>query len=147
MTIEVNPRDDPAVFARRVKAAPDAELRQLLAGDRRATVLDDLVRGMPDVFRADRAGTLEAVVHWHVTGRADGVDDVFELRIADGRCVVSERAELTPRLVLRIDAADFVKMATGNANARLLFMRGRLRARGDLGLVNKFPALFDVPKP
>jgi hypothetical protein len=29
----------------------------------------------------------------------------------------------------------------------MLFLRGRLRARGDLGLVNRFPTLFDVPKP
>lgn len=146
MIIEVNPKDDPAVFARQVKAASDEELRDLLAGDRRATVLGDLVRGMPDVFRADRAGTLDAVVHWHVTG-PDGAEDVFELRIARGTCVVSERAELTPRLVLRLGAVDFVKMATGNAGARLLFMRGRLRVRGDLGLVNKLPVLFDVPRP
>ena len=147
MTIAVNPAENPAAFARQVKAASDEDLRALLGGDRRSAVLTDLVAGMPDVFRADRAGGVEAVVHWHVTGRPDGGDDVFELRIADRQCAVSPRATDTPRLVLHLDGPNFVKMATGNANARMLFLRGRLRARGDLGLVNKFPTLFDVPRP
>ncbi|MDG4793448.1 SCP2 sterol-binding domain-containing protein [Micromonospora sp. WMMD1082] len=147
MAITVDPGEDRMVFARQVKAASDAELTEMLTGHRRTAVLDGLVRGMPDVFRADRAGTLDAVVHWRVTGRADGADDVFELRIADGRCVVSGRPERKPRLVLRIDGVDFVKMTTGNADARMLFLRGRLRARGNLALVNKFPGLFEVPKP
>ena len=147
MTISANPKDDPSVFAREVKTASDGALRELLAGDRRDAVLDALVQGMPAVFRSDRAGTLEAVVHWHVAGRPDGTEDVFEIRIAGGRCVVADRPQAAPRLVLRIDAVDFVKMTTGNANARMLFLRGRLRARGDLGLVNKFPTLFDVPRP
>jgi len=147
MSITLNPAESPATFASQVKAASDGELRDLVGSDRRATVLDDLVAGMPDVFRPDRAGSLDAVVHWHVTGRPDGADDVFELRIADGSCAVAAKPEREPRLVLHLDAVNFVKMATGNANARMLFVRGKLRARGDLGLVNKFPTLFDVPKP
>jgi hypothetical protein len=147
MTITMNPAESPAAFARQVKAASDAELRDLVGGDRRATVLGDLVAGMPDVFRPDRAGSLAAVVHWHVTGRPDGEDDVFELDIAGGRCAVSPRPGGKPKLVLHLDAVNFVKMTTGNANAKMLFLRGKLRARGDLGLVNKFPSLFDVPRP
>ncbi|MEU3457595.1 SCP2 sterol-binding domain-containing protein [Micromonospora sp. NPDC006766] len=122
-------------------------MRELVAGDRRGAVLGDLIAGMPDVFRPDRAGSLKAVVHWHVTGPADGDDDVFELEIADGRCTVSPRPDRTPRLVLHLDAVNFVKMTTGNANARMLFLRGKLKARGDFGLINKFPALFEVPRP
>lgn len=147
MTIAVNPAEQPAVFARQVKAASDDELRELLAGDRRTTVLTELVDGMPDVFRADRAGSAEVVVHWHVTGRPGGGEDVFGLLISGGRCTVVPPSEPKPGLVLRVDAVDFVKMTTGNANARMLFVRGRLRARGDLGMVNKLPTLFDVPRP
>ncbi|MET7468254.1 SCP2 sterol-binding domain-containing protein [Micromonospora sp. NPDC005599] len=147
MVSMVNPAEGAATFARQVKKASDAELRELVAGDRRKTVLGDLIAGMPDVFRPDRAGALQAVVHWHVTGPADGEDDVFELEIAGGRCTVSPRPARTPRLVLHLDAVNFVKMTTGNANARMLFLRGKLKARGDLGLINKFPALFDVPRP
>ena len=142
----VNPAEDRAAFSRWVQQASDDEVRAVLA-EARDEVLVPLVEGMPEVFRADRAGTLDVVVHWRVTGRPDGGEDVFELHIAEGRCVVTKPATPTPRLTLWLDALNFVKMTTGNANARMLFLRGRLRARGDLGLVNRFPALFDVPKP
>lgn len=146
MAITFHPGQDRAAFALQVKKASDDELRELLDRDREA-VLTALVDSMPAVFRSDRAGTLEAVVHWRVTGRPDGGDDVFELRIADGQCVVVPPGTPTPRLVLQLDPVNFVKMATGNAGAQLLFLRGRLRVRGDLGLVSRFPALFDVPRP
>ncbi|WP_374198045.1 SCP2 sterol-binding domain-containing protein [Micromonospora sp. PLK6-60] len=146
MVVKVMPSEDRAAFARWVQQASDDELKELLAQSR-ADVLTALVEGMPDVFRADRAGTLDVVVHWRVTGRPDGDADVFELRIAEGRCVVVPPETPAPQLVLTLDPVNFVKMTTGNANARMLFLRGRLRARGDLGLVNRFPSLFDVPKP
>jgi hypothetical protein len=146
MTIKVNPADDRAAFARWVKKASDDDLRELLEQSR-GEVLTALVEGMPDVFRADRAGPLDVVVHWRVTGRPDGDADVFELRIAEGKCVVAPPETPAPQLVLTLDPVNFVKMTTGNANARMLFLRGRLKARGDLGLVNRFPNYFDVPRP
>jgi hypothetical protein len=146
MVMVFDPALGRAAFARQVRNATDDDLLDLL-GRSRTEVLTTLVEGMPDVFRADRAGSLEAVVHWRINGRPDGHDDVFELRIAGGRCVVAAPGGEAPRLVLQLDPVSFVKMTTGNANARLLFLRGRLRARGDLGLVNRFPALFDVPRP
>lgn len=142
----VSPAEDRAAFSKWVKQASDDDVRAVLA-DSRDDVLVPLVEGMPEVFRADRAGTLDVVVHWRVTGRPDGGEDVFELRIAGGRCEVRPPGTPAPQLTLWLDALNFVKMTTGNAGARMLFLRGRLRARGDLGLVNRFPALFDVPRP
>ncbi|MEV0899209.1 SCP2 sterol-binding domain-containing protein [Actinoplanes sp. NPDC049802] len=146
MVMKINPAEGRAAFATWVKQAPDDDLRRLLT-ESRDDVLVPLVEGMPEVFRADRAGTLDIVVHWRVTGRPDGGEDVFELHIAGGRCVVRDPGTQAPQLTLWLDALDFVKMTTGNAGARMLFLRGKLRARGDLGLVNRFPALFDVPRP
>lgn len=137
--------NDRPAFARWVKKASDDELREML-DQSRGDILTALVGGMPDVFRADRAGALDVVVHWRVT-RPDGDADVFELRIAEGRCVVAAPETPAPQLVLTLDPVNFVKMTTGNANARMLFLRGRLKARGDLGLVNRFPTYFDVPRP
>jgi hypothetical protein len=146
MAIKVRPSDDRAAFARWVHKASDDEVRELLA-ESRSEVLTDLVGGMPEVFRADRAGALDVIVHWRVPGRPDGEADVFELRIAGGKCVVATPETPKPGLVLTLDPLNFVKMTTGNANAKMLFLRGKLKARGDLGLVNRFPSLFDVPKP
>jgi len=143
---------DPATmdrleYARLVKRSTADELRQLLAGERRSSVLDGIVFAMPDVFRADVAGRLRAVVHWVVGGRADGGSDVYELVIADGVCTVSPRPQGTPQLTLTVDAVDFLRMTTGNTHPVVLVMSGRLKAKGDLALTAKFPTLFATPHP
>ncbi|MFV2097480.1 SCP2 sterol-binding domain-containing protein [Micromonospora sp. LOL_014] len=118
-----------------------------MRGDRRPVVVDGIFRTMPDVFRADRAGSLQAIVHWRISGRTDGGEDVYEMQIADGQCSVSAVVQRQPTLTVRLDGVNFLKMATGNANARMLFLRGRLKARGDLALTNRLPSLFNVPPP
>lgn len=145
--IEVSPADDPARFARAVKSASDAELDELMRSDRRPAIMEAIFQNMPGVFRADRAGALKAVVHWWISGRDDGGEDVYEMRIANGQCRITSDVKSLPTLTLRLDGVNFLKMTTGNANARMLFLRGRLKARGDLGLTSRFPSLFDVPAP
>jgi putative sterol carrier protein len=147
MTVDdTSPANDPQAFALLVKAASVEELNELMRGSRRQTILDDIFTGMPAIFRADRAGALNAVIHWRIGNRPDGGVDTFELVIADGRCELSDRSERDPRLTWTISAGDFLKMVTGNANPRILFMRGKMKAKGDLGLTAKFPSLFDIPK-
>jgi putative sterol carrier protein len=138
---------DPLEFARVVKRTPTDELHRVLAGDRRAAILGELVRSMPDVFRADRAAGISAIVHWRVGGRADGGFDTYELTIDGGVCTASDDPVHEPRLVLTIGGVDFLRMVTGNAHPVALLMRGKLKSKGDLGLTAKFPNLFEPPRP
>jgi putative sterol carrier protein len=145
---ETNPAMmDPLEFARLVKASSTAELRQMMQGDQRSAVLDELFSRMPQVFRADRAGSTNAVVHWVIGDRQDGGVDTYELVIADGTCQLSPRPERPPRLTLTIGAVDFLNLVTGNAHPVALVMKGKMKTKGDLGLTAKFPTLFDVPRP
>ena len=136
----------PQEFARLVKQAPEAELTALMTGGRRAAVLDEIFRRMPEVFRADRAAGLDAVIHWVVGDRPDGAADTYQIAVADRACRVSDTADRSPDLTLTIGAVDFLKVVTGNAHPVLLVMKGRLRTRGDMALTAKFPNLFDVPR-
>jgi hypothetical protein len=147
MTTFPSPAENPPAFALWVKGKSVEELQELVDGTDRDAVIDGIFERMPDVFRADRAAALDVVAHWHVTGTPEGSENVYQVHVAGGRCTVTRSAGDSPKLTLRLNAVDFIRMATGNANARALFLRGRLKARGDLGLVNKFPSLFDVPRP
>ncbi|HZN70160.1 MAG TPA: SCP2 sterol-binding domain-containing protein [Micromonosporaceae bacterium] len=145
---EANPAMmDPLEFARLVKATSSTELRQMMQGDQRGAVLDELFRRMPDVFRADRAGSTDAVVHWVIGDRPDGGTDKYELVIANGTCEVSAQPERSPKLTLTIGVVDFLNLVTGNAHPVALVMKGKLKTKGDLGLTAKYPTFFDVPKP
>ncbi|MFC4146103.1 SCP2 sterol-binding domain-containing protein [Micromonospora mangrovi] len=138
---------DLLAFGRYVAGASAAELGRLVQGDGRTALLDRLFHSMPDVFRADRAGNLKAVIHWHVGDRVDGGADHYEMVIADGRCVVSPAPTGRPDLTLTLGAVSYLQLVTANAHAVALVVRGRLRTRGDLALTAKFPSLFDPPKP
>ncbi|RSM47493.1 acyl-CoA synthase [Actinoplanes sp. ATCC 53533] len=133
-------------FSRLIKQSTAGELAELMSGDRRRVILDEVFRRMPQVFRSDRAGELRAVVHWHIGDRPDGGADRYELTIADGGCSVSGQPDRPPQLTLSIGAVDFLRMATGNTRAVVLAMTGRLRSSGDLALAARMPRLLDPPR-
>ncbi|WP_249713921.1 SCP2 sterol-binding domain-containing protein [Rhizomonospora bruguierae] len=135
----------PAELAALVKRSTAEDLLGLMRGERRRAVLDKIFLDMPAVFRPDRASREKEVVHWRISDRPDGGEDVYELVIADGACQVSASPRQAPRLALTIDAVDFLRVVTGNANPTTLFLRGRMRAKGDLGLAMRFPKMFEVP--
>jgi hypothetical protein len=145
--VDTSPLDDRLAFARQVKAASDGELLALMQSPRRVSIVRDIAMDLPAVFLAGRAGDLEAVVHWTVTGRPDGGSDTLELVITRGTLAVHLAPTRTARLTLTLGPVDFLKMVTGNANPRMLFLRGRMKARGDLGLTTRFPSLFNTPRP
>lgn len=137
---------EPGQFAEMVKNASDSQLNEIMAGDERGKVLDEIFRRMPTLFRPDRAGNTNAVIHWTITGRADGGSDTYEIVIADGTCKLSENADNEPKLALTMGPADFLKVTSGTGNPVMMFMTGKLKAKGDLGLAANIANLFNIPK-
>jgi putative sterol carrier protein len=136
----------PTEFARLVKATPESELRALLAGHQRTAILDGIFARMPESFRPDRAAGLDAVIQWTITGGPNG-SDTYEIRIADGACSASPSPSTDrPKLGITVAPVDFVKVISGNASPVLMFMTGKLKAKGDMGLAVNIPNLFEVPK-
>ncbi|HTF09986.1 MAG TPA: SCP2 sterol-binding domain-containing protein [Asanoa sp.] len=136
----------PREFAQLVKSTPDAKIAEIMQSDARGKVLDQVFERMPTLFRADRAGSTDAVIHWTVTGRPDGGSDTYEVVIEDGACTVNNTAERDPRLSLTMGPVDFMKIVSGGGNPVMMFMTGKLKAKGDLGLAANIANLFDIPK-
>jgi hypothetical protein len=136
----------PKEFAQLVKSTPDAKIAEIMQSDSRGKVLDQVFERMPTLFRADRAGSTNAVIHWTVTGRPDGGSDTYEVVIEDGACTVNNTAERDPRLSLTMGPVDFLKIVSGGGNPVMMFMTGKLKAKGDLGLAANIANLFDIPK-
>jgi putative sterol carrier protein len=137
---------DPKQFAQLVKTTPDAELQQIMTSDARPKVLDSIFARFPELFRADRAGSTNAIIHWTITGRPDGGSDTYELVIANGACTLSPSADQDPKLAITVGPVDFLKVVSGNGNPMMMFMTGKLKAKGDLGLAANIAQLFDIPK-
>ena len=137
---------DPAEFAQMVKSASDAQLQEVMSGDHRPKILDAVFTRMPTLFRPDRAGNTNAVIHWIVGGRADGGSDTYEVVIADGTCTLSATPESEPKLALTMGPVEFLKVVSGSGNPVMMFMTGKLKAKGDLGLAANIANLFNIPK-
>jgi alkyl sulfatase BDS1-like metallo-beta-lactamase superfamily hydrolase len=137
---------DPKQFAQMVKSTPDGQLAQVMQSDLRGKILDEVFGRMPGMFRPDRAGNTNAVIHWNITGGPDGGTDTYQVVIENGACTVSETADREPKLALTLGPVDFLKVVSSNANPVMMFMTGKLKAKGDLGLAANIANLFDMPK-
>jgi putative sterol carrier protein len=137
---------DPKQFAQLVKSTPDDKIAQVMQSDLRGKVLGQVFERMPSLFRPDRAGATNAVIHWNITGRPDGGTDTYEVVIENGTCHVSPSADRDPKLALTMGPVEFLKIVSGSANPVMMFMTGKLKAKGDLGLAANIANLFDIPK-
>jgi putative sterol carrier protein len=137
---------DPKQFAQLVKNAPDSQLADLMNGPQRKTILDAIFSRFPELFRADRAGSTNAIIHWNITGAPDGGTDSYELVIANGACTLSPSPDQDPKLAITVGPVDFLKVVSGVGNPMMMFMTGKLKAKGDLGLAANIANLFDIPK-
>ena len=137
---------DPKQFAQLVKNAPDSQLADVMNSPQRKAILDTIFSRFPELFRADRAGSTNAIIHWNITGAPDGGVDSYELVIADGTCTLSPSPDQDPKLSITVGPVDFLKVVSGAGNPMMMFMTGKLKAKGDLGLAANIANLFDIPK-
>ena len=122
---------DANEIARIVATLSDAELRGRLRGGAREIVLDEVFRRFPDYLDAERVRDVETTFAFRIGGRDDGGSDRYLVALAHGRCEAGRDVAATPSVTLALDAADFVKLVTGNVNPAILVLGGRLRLEGD----------------
>jgi putative sterol carrier protein len=137
---------EPGEFSKLVKSTSDEKINEVMTGENRTEILDEIFSRFPKLFRADRAGSTNAVIHWAIGGRPDGGDDTYQVVIEDGTCTTSSEADREPRLTISLGPADFIKVVSGAGNPMMMFMTGKLKAKGDMGLAANIANLFDLPK-
>jgi putative sterol carrier protein len=96
---------------------------------------------MPTKFRADKAAGTNATVQYDVSGEGGGS---WHAVIKDGTCAVKEGAAASPNLTLQIAAPDWLDMVTGKQSGQTLYMSGKLKVKGDMGLAMKLGSMFSM---
>ncbi len=137
---------EPAEFIQIVKKMSDKDVTALMATGNREAILHAIFSRMPELFRADRAGSTTATTHWSITGRPDGAADEWTVRFADGTCSALPGHEGEATLTLTMSPVDFTKVITKSGNPVMMFMTGKIKAKGDLGLAANIANFFDIPK-
>ena len=142
--VERPPSLDAGQFATLVAQASDEDLARGLS-ENGEMVLEEVFRRMPEHFRAERAGDLEAIVEWRIrTGEGD--PHGWQLAIRHGSCRVERDGRAEPAVTFSVGGVDFLRLITGNASGPMLFTFGKLKIRGDLLLAARFQGFFDLPR-
>jgi putative sterol carrier protein len=136
---------DPAEFARRVAEASDDQLAEGMQSIFREEILAEIFGRMERHFRAHRADGVDAVVRFKITGRPDGDADRWEATIRAGECHVSRELVDKPRVTIQLGAVDFLKLVTGNASGPDLFIRRKIKVKGDLMFAASMAGMFQIP--
>jgi putative sterol carrier protein len=136
----------PKEFAQLVKSTPDSKLTEVMGAENRNKILDEVFDRMPTLFRADRAGATQAVIHWNISGGPGGSTDSYETVIENDTCTVTNQPVREPKLSMTMEPVTFLKVVTGDGNPMMMFMTGKIKAKGDLGLAAQVAKLFDIPK-
>ena len=137
---------EPAEFLQTVKAMSDKDVKAVMDSANREAIIGAIFRRMPELFRPDRAGSTRATTHWSITGRPDGSADEWTVAIADGKCTVTPGHEGEATLSLAMGPVEFTKVITKSGNPVMMFMTGKIKAKGDLGLAANIANFFDIPK-
>jgi putative sterol carrier protein len=96
---------------------------------------------MPSRFRSDKAAGTNATVQYEVGGEGGGT---WHAVIKDGTCTVQEGPAASPTLTLQIAAPDWLDMVTGKQSGQMLFMAGKIKLKGDMGLAMKLGSMFTM---
>lgn len=149
---------EPEQFARLISRASTEQLEAVMARRELAErILDEVFRRMGEHYRSDKAKNTEAVVRWRIDfgvvsgdgSLGDGDDENilrYECVLEGGTCTVSKNPEREPRTTITLGPLELLKLASGNASAPMLFMKGKLKVAGDVGFAAGLTKLFQIPK-
>ncbi|RJQ68187.1 sterol-binding protein [Pseudonocardiaceae bacterium YIM PH 21723] len=139
----------PAEFAKLVSRASKDQIEAVLGvPSLKKGILTEIFNRMEEQFRPERAANTNAIIHWRLSdGAGEGGYDRYETVIADGRCV----ANIPPqheeaRVSITASPYEFLKLVSGNGSPPVMFMTGKIKLKGDLGLAAGLTNLFDFPK-
>jgi putative sterol carrier protein len=106
-----------------------------------AITLQELFDRMPGAFMPDKAGDMDAVIQFKLTGEEES--DWYVV-IKDKTCTVEKGVHDDPTMTLGADSQDYKDIVTGRMNPMNAFMQGKVKLQGNLNLAMKFAEIFKL---
>ena len=130
-----------------IKGMSDADTRSDLAGEHRQEILEKVFAHFPAQFLPDKAGDRNARIDFRITGGPGDSSDTYAVVVENGTCRIEPGASDAPDLSLMLGPVEFFKLITGSGNPAMMFMMGKIKVRGDIGLATALANWFDnTPK-
>lgn len=103
--------------------------------------VERVIEKLPSRFVAANAEDFSAVFQFIIE---DGSD--FFIQISNGNCNVEQGEHSDPNITLIMDSETVVDVVTGETDGMSAFLKGRLRAEGNVMLATKLGKLFSKEK-
>jgi putative sterol carrier protein len=103
--------------------------------------LQEIFEKMPEAFRPEQAQNVNAVIQLELSGEGGGE---WAIQIANGSISIQAGSVDAPTLTLKMAASDYIALSRGEANPMNMFMAGKIKLQGDMGLALKFQEMFDI---
>lgn len=100
-----------------------------------------VIEKLPSRFIAANADDLSAVYQFVIEDHED-----FYIEIHDGVCNVSSGEHIDPNISLFMDSQTVIDVVTGETDGMSAFLKGRLRAEGNVLLATRLGKLFSKEK-
>ncbi|MEW6543484.1 MAG: SCP2 sterol-binding domain-containing protein [Nitrospirota bacterium] len=99
----------------------------------------EFFRLLPEKLDAEAAEGVSAVYQFDLSGPDGGQ---YHLTIKDGACSVQEGIHPAPHVTFSMSGEDCLGVLGGRLDGPSVFLSGRLRISGDLGLAIQLKSLF-----
>lgn len=143
--VAVNPAALDAVeVAGVIASAKDAYLRDVMKGGFRDAILTEIFRRFPEYIDANKAKNLRIDIGFKIGG-GEGDPDRFLVSIDKGECTVTREGDGKRKATIALGGAEFLKLATGNLNPAMAFVRGNLKVRGDISAALSLSSVMRIP--
>lgn len=121
---------EPEEVAKIVPELSDRELNAEIESLDADTVLKRIFLGIEESFLPSEAFGVRAVIRFDiVTGDEE---KNWTLVIDEAECTAAPGKAESPRLIVKIEIADFVRMVAGQVDPAQLFANGKLEVGGDM---------------
>jgi alkyl sulfatase BDS1-like metallo-beta-lactamase superfamily hydrolase len=133
--------------AQLVATVPPERLDHVMTTPFGRAVIEGIFWQMPLRLDRTRAAGTTACIRWRITTASNGSMLIYNLTLTEGSAsVIRGRGGPDPRLTITVDAAEFLRLATGNSNPMQAYFSGKLSLTGDLLLAARMTALFRIPR-
>lgn len=106
-----------------------------------AITIDELFEKLPDAFLPEKAGDMDTVIQFELTGEESGAWAVI---IKDGKAEVMKGMHESPAMTLSADSKDYKDIVTGRVKPMNAFMQGKVKLQGNLNMAMKFAEVFKL---
>jgi putative sterol carrier protein len=109
----------------------------------RVSTVKEYFDTLPARFVATAAKGVNATFQFELAGDGGGT---YHVVVNDGTMAVHDGPSPSPSATLKMSADNYVKMANGELNGAMAYMKGQLKVTGNVLLAQKMQAIFPQGK-